>query len=80
MLKQNGCSDCERLWDDYGDATRNAGVIENKVQMAGLMHDSALVLALQSEVHGAMERRRSLRKQIVAHCAECHGQADAAAN
>jgi hypothetical protein len=78
MLRQNGCSECGRLWEEYEEATHSAFVLESKVQIAGLTQDSATVLRLQPEVHSIVERRRTLRKQILAHCAEFHGRADAA--
>ena len=78
MLKQHDCAECERLWTEYEEATGHALVIENKMQIAGLTHDSATVLRLQPEVHNTLERRRTLRKQIITHGAESHGQADPA--
>jgi hypothetical protein len=74
MLKQNGYSECERLWDEYEAATRNAFLLESKVKIANLERDSATVFRLQPDVHSTVERRRTLRKQIVAHGAESHGQ------
>jgi hypothetical protein len=78
MLREVGCAKCERLWNEYETATRDAFALESKVQLAGLAQDSAAVLRLQPEMHRTVERRRALRKQILMHGVEAHGQAGAA--
>jgi hypothetical protein len=80
MLKQDGCSECGRLWSEYEDATRSGFILESKLQIASLARDSEGVLRLQPEMHSALERRRALRKQILAHGSESHGQADGQAD
>ena len=76
MHKQDGCSECERQWSEYEEATRMAFFIESKVQVAALSQDSDTMMRLQPELHETIERRRTLRKQILAHDVAAHGQAD----
>ena len=80
MHKETGCSECDGLWTEYEKATRQAFVIESKVQVAALSQESETVLLLQPELHGAVEKRRTLRKHILEHGIQAHGQADIGAN
>jgi hypothetical protein len=78
MFKLYGCPECERMWDEYETATRNAFLLDSKVEIANLQHDWEAVLRLQPDINNISERRRELRKQMLAHDAESHGQANSA--
>jgi hypothetical protein len=78
LLKQAGCSECERLWNDYGQATRSEFALESKLQIALMAQESESVTRLQSESQQAIALRRTLREQILAHVAEVHEQAESA--
>jgi len=78
MFKQYGCSECERLWDEYKTAARNAYLLDSKVEIASQEQNLDAILRLQPDIHNIFERRRELRKQILAYDAGSHGQANSA--
>jgi hypothetical protein len=75
MLTQHcDCFECERLWSDYKAATQAVFRLDNKLSIAEIRHDSAVVATLTPETNEAVRLRLALRLQILNHGAEAHGQ------
>jgi len=74
MLNQHcDCVECDRLWSDYKAAIQAAFRLDNKLSIAEIRHDSAVVATLTPESREAARLRLALRLQILNHGAEAHG-------
>ena len=75
--------DCQRLWRDYAEATRNHVRVENKLKTAVLKHDHDVVASLTADCEAAAEARRVAREAVRRHEVDAHhsgaGTDDAAA-
>jgi hypothetical protein len=78
MIKEVGCAMCERLWSEYEAASHSSFKLENKLNIAKSMHDSAALALLGPADDEARQTRLALRQQILKHGAEAHARADAA--
>lgn len=75
MQDENGCSECQRLWRDYLDATMEHIRFDGKLKMAELERKHASIDALTIEVEHAKKKRNVLREAMRQHDITAHGKA-----
>jgi hypothetical protein len=69
------CSECQRLWDEYGSAIRAHVQIDNKLRIAALRHHGEEIKVLTPRYEDAEAARNRLREAIKRHEESAHGQA-----
>ena len=68
------CKECERLWHEYGEATREHIGLTGKRRIAHLRHDMEAESALDVMAQQAEAARSSARSAIQEHEAVAHDQ------
>ena len=66
-MRDQSCSECDRLWRDYAFATNADIKLNGQVEMAALQYDSELCKQLAPVSDAATHERESLRQQIKVH-------------
>ena len=66
-MRDQSCSECDRLWRDYAVATHAEIKLNGQVEMAALTHDPGLSKQLVPVSDAATHERESLRQQIKVH-------------
>jgi hypothetical protein len=75
-MRVQGCLDCEKLWQEYTEATFLFVRLDGRMKMAVLRQETELV-QLQNQLEAAGARRDSALEQVKQHGAT-HGVAMAA--
>jgi len=75
-MRHDDCSECQRLWRDYADATTTHVRLDANLRLAALERNLPLVESLTAEVEEAAVRRAFLRDALQKHEA-AHEAADA---
>jgi hypothetical protein len=67
-MRVRGCPECERLWEDYTDATFAFVQIDSRTEMARFWQESPEVMALLREgVEAAAQRRDAALEGLKRH-------------
>lgn len=66
------CEACRELWLEYAAATHEYIQLNNKLQLAGLQHDSGAIRQLAAQVEKASLERARLKEGMAAHEERCH--------
>jgi len=67
-MRVRECPECERLWDEYTDATFAFVQIDGRTKMARLREESPEVMALLKEgVEAAAQRRDAAQARLKQH-------------
>ncbi len=64
---EKGCTDCERLWADYEDASKSHMKLLADTARALEEQDTALLRQLEAQVVQAAERRTKARDAVKRH-------------
>ncbi len=70
-MRQNGCKDCDRLWELYEKAVMAHTKIESKAKLAKLRYEKEMA-KLDSQVATALAERQRLKQAILDHEQEAH--------
>ena len=66
-MRDQSCSECNRLWRDYAFATNADIKLNGQVKIAALQHDPELTKKLAPVSDAATHERESLKQQIREH-------------
>ena len=67
FMRDQSCSECDRLWRDYAFATNADIKLDGQMKLSELQYDPGLSEALAPRCDAATRERESLRQQIKAH-------------
>jgi len=66
------CDECQRLWNEYSDATMAHVRIQGKLELAELQHDLVAIERLRPGVERARQQRIAAREAIRLHGEAVH--------
>jgi hypothetical protein len=67
MATMHVCTECDRLWKEYAEATKAYMKIISNQQIASLQHDLEVMAKLEPILREARERRESARRTLKDH-------------
>ena len=66
-MHNDNCSECQRLWHEYFEATTHYIKLEGELKLAELERNRALRGSLTTEVENAGRLRKALRDEMRHH-------------
>src|SRR5262249_39913254 len=61
------CNECDRLWEEYGDAMKKVGAIEGAVRFAKLQEDSVGIAITEAQLGDALWKQTEARRRLINH-------------
>ena len=70
-MREDGCQNCDRLWELYEKAVMAHTRIESKAKLARLRYEKEMA-KLDAQVAAALAERQRLKQEIIDHERQAH--------